>query len=129
MIDVYIDGHSIKITGHSDTQPCARVSQTHSIMGQLLGDKATDYSNVNGYSYIKLDGLTKSEEAIFDKLADAYRDLASPSMYHRMIRIHEGGSKESTPVVMTAESPSQVDEKPKVKRGRKPTNKGVTVNG
>lgn len=112
MIDVYIDGYSVKITGHSDTQPCARVSTVHQLMGRLTAENVSEYTDITGLSTITLDSPTDSNAAIFDSLCGYYDDLAAPDMYHRMIRVHRTASK-------TVGN----DEVAKPKRGRKPAAK------
>lgn len=120
MIDITIDGYSVKIIGHArqgfDTQPCARVSTVHQIMGKLLIDKVKEYDDQSGYSYIKLDGLNKTEIDMFNKLCECYDELASPELYNRLIRVTKRNI--GKPVVNT----DNIDvDKPK--RGRKPANK------
>lgn len=118
MIDITIDGHSVKIVGHArsglGSEPCSRVSTIHQIMGELLDDKVKEYDDQNGYSYIKLDGMSKSEIDIFDKLCACYDKMASPGMYHRMVRVKR--VKETIAKTADADKP---------KRGRKPANKDV----
>lgn len=85
MIIGTINPREIKITGHSNNEPCSRISTTAQIQARIMSDCIDTYKHSDGFTHIKFKDLPKKHVVNFNKFCLCYEDLQR--LYPNMIRL------------------------------------------